>query len=158
MHLFLLLLFTLSAPGWSVDVAPQACPMCVPLGAGQAALFGRAEAAGTLGILAHNYLSGVHFYELQPGDALTLDYPDGRRAGYIVTTTSAYRRSQGALCQEWRCYTDDEVFAREYAGGLVLQTCIGDGAGLYFVHAAETAAPPAANGPRWSGPYWRPIG
>lgn len=140
MRLLLLVVLILRGPGFAVEVEPQACPLCVTTRAGAASLFGRAQQAGTVGILAHNYMAGVYFYELEPGDWLALEYADGQRADYAVTHASAYYRHNGLLCNG-RCYSEDQVFAREYTGGLVLQTCIGDNQGLYFVHAAKGTRP-----------------
>jgi hypothetical protein len=110
----------------------------------------------TIGLLAHNYLAGAHFFLLQPGDALFLVYGDGRTAAYRVSELADYRTINLYRYRDLETdlsYSDLSLYEKIYmADGdrLVLQTCIErDGNlswGLRFVIASRVAdSPPPAS-------------
>jgi hypothetical protein len=90
---------------------------------------------GSIGLLAHNYLTGKAFFQLKPGQQIGLIYGDGHIDFYKVSGIQAFQalsphdvRSdfvdlsdpQGSVL------TYHQVFERVYttAGQLVFQTCI----------------------------------
>lgn len=101
---------------------------------GYATQFRMAQAYNTTGLLAHNTLSGALFFDLQPGQTVSLVYGSGRVAYYQITAIETYR----ALTPD-SPYSDfddlgrpdvrltaSDLFNRIYAPGsrLVFQTCI----------------------------------
>ena len=102
----------------------------VPSSFGAVSQFERpAEQFGTAGFLAHDYLSGKEFYELERGDALLLVYPD-RIELYKVSAVHAYTYVSAE--QSWQVYED--IYGHN---SLVLQTCYG-GTGFWFVVATRS--------------------
>lgn len=86
---------------------------------GEVTVFQDAAWHGTIGLLAHDYLSGQYFYQLEPGDAVFVD-----DRTFIVTRTEVYFGDKY------------EGFRQFYEAGypLVLQTCYGNG---WFFAIAE---------------------
>ncbi len=95
--------------------------------------FRPATSVGSTGLLAHNYLAGATFMQLNIGDRIYLVYGDSRIDTYMVTQMLQYRAlspespysnfidlSSGILM------TASSVFSAAYArpGDVVLQTCI----------------------------------
>jgi len=95
--------------------------------------FQSASKFGTVGLLAHNYLAGRHFFQIIRGQEITLIY-DNTSKKYAVTEIQQYQ----ALAPEsptsdfidlatGEQLTASQVFKRTYGsqpGSLVLQTCI----------------------------------
>ena len=90
---------------------------------------------GVTGILAHNYLSGSLFYQLQPSQEIVLVYGGGRTARYRVDSIQNYQAlSPHDVRSDFRdlngpggaVLSAGELFNRIYTtqGTLVLQTCI----------------------------------
>jgi opacity protein-like surface antigen len=85
---------------------------------------------GTIGLLAHDYLTGQHFKKLKKGDAILLFYPgEGHTLVMedweVVLTFTLYLTPT---------FSSEDAFDAVYTnGGLVLQTC--DGEGYFFVVA-----------------------
>lgn len=92
--------------------------------------FRLASAQGSLGLLAHNYLSGKKFFNLEPGHKIYIIYGDGRSEEYQVYALSDYHAINLRLYEDLRTggrFSDYGVFYRIYSGAgdkLVLQTCI----------------------------------
>lgn len=84
----------------------------------------------TIGLLAHNYLAGAHFYRLQTGDMLFLVYGNGRTAAYRVSEIADYRTLNRYLYRDLetdRSYSDVSLYEKIYISGddrVVLQTCL----------------------------------
>lgn len=98
----------------------------VPSQYGIASQFTDAGWYGTIGILAHDYLSGQHFYGLTSGKMVVLFYGD-RVEIWRVTDAFYYYPT--------RELTPEMMFDRVYRnGGLVFQTCKGSG---YFFAIAQ---------------------
>jgi hypothetical protein len=100
------------------------------------------EDFGTVGVLAHNYLEGRRFTLLNEGDLVGLGWMDGREAWYRVTEIQVWTATRpgdefstlerrGEVADSWAVYR--AVYG--VPGRLVLQTCIGDKGGFYFVIA-----------------------
>jgi hypothetical protein len=110
---------------------------------------------GNVGLIAHNFLSGKYFLELQPGDFIYLMDGFGRRRRYLVSSIRRYQalqprspRSNFIDLDTQEFCTASDVFKRVYTGNhrVVLQTCIQKGNieewGRHFV-----IAEPATNVP-----------
>lgn len=100
---------------------------------GEVTQFGMAAQYGTIGLLAHNYLSGRHFPQLEAGLEVRLVYGDGRIENFVVTEvlrfqalqpTSPYSSFRNLDKQE--TLTAEGMFKRVYFsdGQVTFQTCI----------------------------------
>jgi hypothetical protein len=49
------------------------------------------QLTGNNGLLAHNYLAGAYFFNLQPGQEVVLIYGDGRTENYVVSNSEQYQ-------------------------------------------------------------------
>jgi len=103
---------------------------------------------GITGLLAHNYLAGRNFYDLEVGDSLFLIWGDRRFVEYLIVETGDYQKlSSDIFASKYidlatgETLTTDDVFTRYYRGNhrLTLQTCLerkGDLSwGLHFITA-----------------------
>jgi len=110
--------------------------------------FRQATVNGVTGLLAHNFLSGREFYNLNVGQKVSILYSDKRMRTYQVASIHRYQKlipsllDSGLLELESRKdMTSLEVFQRYYQGDhhVVFQTCLeGDGRldwGFLFVIA-----------------------
>lgn len=89
---------------------------------------------GTIGLLAHNYLAGKYFFQISPGQRITLIYSDQTTASFIVTEVQQYQAlspnsasSNFIDLNSGKFLTASQLFRKIYkeqAGDLVLQTCI----------------------------------
>jgi hypothetical protein len=100
---------------------------------GTATQFQSSTFYGVVGLLAHNFLSGRYFRQLNPGQEVTLIYGDGSLENYRISEIANFERlTQGDLRSDFRDlatdikWTVDEVFNQFYTGDhhLTLQTCI----------------------------------
>ncbi len=116
--------------------------------------FGMAARFGTTGLLAHNYLSGALFFELELGQNVVMVKGDGQLMYYTVTEVQSFQAlspnnpySQFVDLQTGDMVTAHELFFDVYAGSdqLVFQTCIeaaGDPSwGRLFVTAKPSLSP-----------------
>ena len=116
---------------WCISIVqqPRKCYGCVTENYGEASLFRAVSHYGTVGLLAHDYRSGYLFYDLQPGDVVSL-WRDGVTYRYVVIEAFSWYPPG---VNGWR---EGNVFAYVYSqGGLTLQTCLGNG--FWFVRAVE---------------------
>jgi hypothetical protein len=100
---------------------------------GEITQFGMAAQYGTIGLLAHNYLSGRHFSQLKAGQEVRLVYGDRRIETFIVTEVLRYQALQPtspyssfrSLDKE-QTLTAEGMFKRVYFsdGQVTFQTCI----------------------------------
>lgn len=92
--------------------------------------FRRATQEGSIGLLAHNYLAGQYFFDLQEEDDLFLVYGDGRYEAYRVEKIADYQAHSLSLYRDLSTqekFSDFDLFNLIYSGKgdkLVLQTCI----------------------------------
>jgi hypothetical protein len=95
--------------------------------------FQQASQLGSTGVLAHNFLAGAQFSEIQPGQLIYLVYGDGRTSAFVVRDALRYRALQptsayGAFVDlaDGRQVGASELFVSVYGrrGALILQTCI----------------------------------
>lgn len=97
--------------------------------------FARPSQYGSIGLLAHNTLSGRHFFHLRLGQEIQVIYGDGRAAAYRIDDIQSYQ-----ALSPYDTHSDfvdlnrpdapilnhTQLFQRVYTtpGQLVLQTCI----------------------------------
>lgn len=96
--------------------------------------FGMATQYNTIGLLAHDYLAGSNFPELQPGTEITLVFGDGTLKNYQVYEVQEYQAlspadpySNFVSLSNQRKFSADQLFYHTYGlknDILVLQTCI----------------------------------
>jgi len=100
---------------------------------GQATQFAMASQYGNVGLLAHNYLSGRSFSQIEVGQEVRLVYGDGRVEYFIVTEILQYQALQpNSQWSSFRSLKDDitlsaeQMFKRVYTDDrhLTFQTCI----------------------------------
>ena len=126
----------LYAPGLmalSIDAQPLESPFSVTDDAGRATLFAAALQNGTVGLLAHSHLAGVHFTNMELNQSLILIYGDGRSVDFHVSNIEAYRAldpnnpySVFHSLDRDNPLNSQALFDHIYASGqaLVLQTCL----------------------------------
>lgn len=95
------------------------------------------EKAGNHGLLAHNYLAGRYFFNIQVGDIVTLVFGDGYYEDFEVTSINEYQALQpDSPYSEFidlgsgEQLTATNLFMEVYMGDFhtTLQTCIANGA------------------------------
>ncbi|HSL45950.1 MAG TPA: hypothetical protein VK897_21130 [Anaerolineales bacterium] len=112
---------------------PAAEPGFVSPMDGEITQFGMASQFGTVGLLAHNNLSGRFFSQLAVGQEVRLVYGDGKVEYFVITEilqyqalqpTSRYSTFRDLTNNE--LLTTDQMFKRVYAGDrhVTFQTCI----------------------------------
>jgi hypothetical protein len=116
-------------------------------------LFSAATVNGVTGLLAHNFLAGAHFYDLQIGQEIWLVEDETDVRGYQITDIQQYQRVDrldGDIFIDLETQTSldtSEIFDRYYTGEphLTLQTCLeneGDPSwGLTFIVAEPISIP-----------------
>ncbi len=95
--------------------------------------FRMASQYGTTGLLAHNYLAGASFFDLEVGDEVRLVYGDGRVEFFVVHEILPYQALQpNSPYSSFRHLETDEVLSVEQMfkrvffsdGNITFQTCI----------------------------------
>lgn len=91
--------------------------------------FRMAQKAGSVGLLAHNYLAGRHFFNIEIGDAIYLAYGNRRVESFVVTEIHKYEELYNGMYKDLETLEDAsarEVFQKMYGTPrrLTLQTCI----------------------------------
>lgn len=95
--------------------------------------FELAANAGSIGLLAHNYLTGKYFSQIEEDQIIYLVYGDGHMATYTVTQIERFHAFDPD--NVWSNFIDlgsgeflsaSDLFSKTYAqpGRLILQTCI----------------------------------
>lgn len=114
---------------------PSSAPGFVSTQDGAATQFGMAAQYGTVALLAHNYLLGGQFFDINVGKVLNLVYGDGHVQAYRVVEVLEYQAlSPNSPYSDFVDLNDptgsrisvNNLFYKVYAqeGKLVLQTCI----------------------------------
>ncbi len=94
------------------------------------------QVTGNTGLLAHNYLAGAYFFNLQPGQVVILIYGDGRTEEYEVSGMQEYQAlnptsptSNFVNLDSGETLSSTDLFYRVYGGGArtTFQTCIAQG-------------------------------
>ena len=103
---------------------------------GVATQFSITNQYGITGLLAHNYLSGRHFFGLEIGDIVQIVLGNGEVKGYQIAEIQRYQALQpdSSISQFLDLNTGEklsatQLFRRVYMGNhhLTLQTCIQEG-------------------------------
>jgi len=98
--------------------------------------FGLASQFGSIGLLAHNYLAGASFSQLERGQKFYLIYGDGRMTAFVVTEILRYQAldpnstsSKFLDLETNRLLSARDLFAKVYKrrGQVIFQTCIASG-------------------------------
>ncbi len=101
--------------------------------AGTLTQFSLATSYGNVGLLAHNYLSGQYFFQLAPGEKVTLVYGNGRTETFRITNvyryqaTAPYSTKSDFIDLDTKEYlTANQLFTKVYMGTrhVTFQTCI----------------------------------
>jgi hypothetical protein len=130
--------------------SPGATPGTFPYNDGEATQFRMAAQYGTVGLLAHNHLSGRHFSQLQTGQEVRLVYGDGRIETFVVTEVLRYQALQPTSpYSSFRNLDKEEtlsaegMFKRVYFGDgqVTFQTCIEFGGDLSWGRLFVIAVP-----------------
>lgn len=113
--------------------------------------FGMAESYGTVGLLAHNHLTGAQFFSLEPGQTVIVLHADGGRDHFRVETVHSYQAlSPTSAVSDFLELGDDgrrisalQLFNKMYAAGdqLVFQTCIERAGNPYWGRLFVVATP-----------------
>lgn len=91
---------------------------------------------GNTGLLAHNYLAGAYFFNLQPGQLVTLIYGDGTTEEYVVSSAEEFQAlspnsptSNFVSVSSGETLSSTDLFYRVFGGGTrtTFQTCIAQG-------------------------------
>ena len=121
---------------FAMDVAqqPAGSPGYVSTNEDMVTEFSMARDYGTIGMLAHNYLAGETFFELEMGQAVYLVFGDGSIQKYTIVNILSYQALQPNSPYSNFLNTDNsgeflsasELFYKVYGqeGSLILQTCI----------------------------------
>lgn len=95
--------------------------------------FRMADGVGSTGLLAHNYLAGQSFFQVEEGQIFFLVYGDGRTEVYVVKRILHFRAldpdsvwSNFIDLQNAHLISASHLFSKVYAqpGHVILQTCI----------------------------------
>jgi len=133
----------------TVTQQPSDQPGFVSTISGTVTQFSNAAEHGSIGLLAHNYLSGSDFYEIDLKDRVDLVYGNGQIEKYVVSDIRQYQALDPTspyssfvnLADPSQIVTYSELFNTIYDAQdrLILQTCISNQEsgswGRYFVIA-----------------------
>lgn len=115
---------------------PYNNPIYVSRQPGEVTQFRTAQRAGSIGLLAHNYLLGKDFFQLEVGSRLHIVYASGRTKAYQVYAIKDYQalslytfRELGAQNNIGQYPLFDQIY-RANNDRVVLQTCIERGGNL----------------------------
>jgi len=98
--------------------------------------FAMARSHGVVGLLAHNYLAGKHFFEIQMDDIIQVVYGDEKVEKYQVVAIQRYQalqpnspHSEFLDLDTSQRLTATQLFKKVYTGEhhITLQTCIQEG-------------------------------
>lgn len=98
--------------------------------------FSMAASHGVVGLLAHNYLTGRYFYDIELGSEIQIIYGDGTIQSYLVKEIQRYQAlqpnsqySRFINIESGEELSASDLFRRVYFGEshLTLQTCIEQG-------------------------------
>jgi len=94
------------------------------------------QVTGNTGLLAHNYLAGVYFFDLRPGQTIILIYGDGHTDEYVVAEAQEYQAlspnsptSNFVNLDSGETLSSTDLFYRVFGGDVrtTFQTCIAQG-------------------------------
>jgi hypothetical protein len=117
---------------------------------GNVTQFQSAARNGVTGLLAHNYLSGDLFFDLELDQEVHLVYGDGSVSRYMVEDIQRYEKLEGDLQNSYYVNLDTgemvstpDLFGRMYTGSekVTFQTCIKKGTDWSWGRIFITATP-----------------
>jgi hypothetical protein len=137
----------------AVRVVQQSSPNFVSTITGTVTQFGLASQYGSIGLLAHNYLSGSDFSKLQMGTVIVLVFGNGDTKEFTVTAVKKYQALNPDdpysdfidLNEPDTDLSSTDLFKQTYGtrGALVMQTCINNNGdpswGRLFIIATPSA-------------------
>lgn len=118
---------------YEIQPQPKGKPAHVTLDHDALTLFGMASDHGSVGLLAHNYLAGSDFFQIEHGQLIHLVYGDGRAETFIARHMWRYQAltpnsvmSNFVDLESGELLTASQLFLKVYnrPGDVVLQTCI----------------------------------
>lgn len=131
-----------------VEQQPRSNAVYVSTRLGTVTQFKSAADNGIVGLLAHNFLSGLQFYNLKIGQEVHLIYGDGKFRDYQVAEINRFQKlDPSSLSSDLiemstgKRFTTNQVFNRYYTGNdhVTFQTCLAGGGisnwGLVFIVA-----------------------
>ncbi len=117
-----------------VGQQPSGSPAYISSNVGEVTQFGLASDYGSLGLLAHNYLSGNDFFRLSEGQTITLVFGDGSIKSYLINEIRSFAALEPDsvysnfvdLDKGGSILSASDLFHNMYNedNSLVLQTCI----------------------------------
>jgi hypothetical protein len=122
--------------------------------------FTDASEFGVTGLLAHNYLSGALFFELQSGQRIRLVYSDGRLVTYVVDRVLRFQALQPTNpdtdfinLTDLAQLTAPQLFELVYTGSphVTFQTCIASNESRSWGRLFVIASPLRASQPERQG-------
>lgn len=129
---------------------PEDNPVYVSTKDGLITQFSLANRSGITGLLAHNFLSGALFYNLDIGDELFIIYGDGNIKSYRVSSIHRFQKldpnsskSNYRDLSNGKVLTTKQVFNRFYRGvhRVTFQTCLESEGNLNWGLTFITATP-----------------
>jgi hypothetical protein len=118
---------------YEIQPQPRGNPAHVTLDHDALTLFGMAAEYETVGLLAHNYLAGSDFFQLEHGQLFHLIYGDGRTETFIARHVWRYQAlSPNSVMSDFvdletgELLSASQLFLKVYnrPGDIALQTCI----------------------------------
>jgi hypothetical protein len=115
--------------------------------------YASARRLGSIGLMAHNYLSGDSFFYLEMGQRIQLIYGDGQVSEYVVSEMNQYRavdplsaNSRFINLGSGAELSASELFNNIYSrpGRVIFQTCISQGQDLNWGRLFVVAEPYAS--------------
>ena len=136
---------------------PKDQPAFVSIEPKAATQFQMASAFGTIGLLAHNFLAGRYFDDVQIGDKISVVHGDGQVEDYQISNILQFQaldttniRTDFVDTSTQKQITAQELFNLVYGGKphLTLQTCVAKGQLLSWGRLFVIAEPVETN--RWN--------
>ena len=112
---------------------PSDDPAYVSYFPGTVTQFQMAARAGTIGLMAHNFLSGNLFFDLEVGQEFSIIYGDGNTQSYVISDSFQYQAqdpdsvySDFIDLETEERLSSNQLFDRVYGGKhhVTFQTCI----------------------------------
>jgi hypothetical protein len=113
---------------------PEGSPNYVSKNASEVTQFESASDYGNIGLLAHNFLSGKSFFQLNIGQEVHIEYSDGTTEVFVVTEILRYQALEPKspfssfrnLSNTDEVLSTEQMFERAYGGDrhITFQTCI----------------------------------
>ena len=92
------------------------------------------ELADNQALLAHNFLTGKYFHDIELGDTIVTITDKGVNRRYVVNNIDIYKREGNWFYSGEEIYSHIEIFEMYYTNTayLTLQTCVAKGTDYYW--------------------------